>query len=259
MDYMVELIDVYKKLGLTQVLAGLDLHVRRGETMVIIGRSGIGKSIALKHIVGLMRPDSGKVIVNGINVAAADHKALLKLRSKMGVLFQSGALIHWMTVAENVALPLRELGGYDEKQVRATVREKLDLVELSGAGNLTPDKISGGMQKRAALARAIVRNPEIILYDEPTTGLDPVIAHAINELVVNIQKKLGVTSVVVTHDMNTAYYVADRIAMLHVGKITQVGTPEEIKNTKDPVVRQFIEGAISGPLANDTPEAVASD
>jgi len=256
---MIQLIDVHKKLGATQVLAGVDLQVRRGETMVIIGRSGIGKSITLKHIIGLIRPDSGKVIVNGVDVGAADHRELLKLRAKMGVLFQSGALIHWMTVAENVALPLRELGGYDEKQIRTIVQEKLDLVELSGAGNLTPDKISGGMQKRAALARAIVRDPEIILYDEPTTGLDPVIAHAINDLIVNIQKKLGVTSVAVTHDMNSAYYIADRIAMLHLGKITQVGSPDDIKNTNDPVVRQFIEGKIRGPLAERTSRPAATD
>jgi len=256
---MIELIDVYKKLGSRQVLAGVDLHVRSGETMVIIGRSGTGKSIALKHIVGLMRPDSGEVIVDGINVGTADRKRLLKLRAKMGVLFQSGALIHWMTVAENVALPLRELGGYDEKQIRGIVREKLDLVELSGAGQLTPDKISGGMQKRAALARAIARNPEIILYDEPTTGLDPVIARAINDLIVGIQKKLGVTSVVVTHDMDSAYSIADRIAMLHAGRIIEIGTPEEIKNTGDPAVRQFIEGGISGPLTDEALKETVSE
>ncbi len=259
MDYVIELIDVYKKLGTTQVLAGVDLGIRRGETMVIIGRSGIGKSITLKHIVGLMTADAGKVIVDGVDVGACDRKGLLKLRLKMGVLFQSGALIHWMTVGENVALPLRELGGYDEKQVRAIVQEKLDLVELSGAENLTPDMISGGMQKRAALARAIARDPDIILYDEPTAGLDPVIAHAINALIISIQKKLGVTSVVVTHDMDSAYSIANRIAMLHAGKIIQVGTPEEIRNTTDPVVRQFIEGVITGPLTEKPPKVTVQE
>ena len=258
MDNMIELIDVYKKLGDSQILAGMDLAVQRGETMVIIGRSGTGKSITLKHIVGLLEPDSGEVIVDGTDVAGADRKTLLKLRSKMGVLFQSGALIHWMSVRDNVALPLRELGGYTQRQVRAIVREKLDLVELRGAGNLTPDKISGGMKKRAALARAISRDPEIILYDEPTAGLDPVIARSINELIVDLQKKLGVTSVVVTHDMRSAYHIGDRIAMLHKGRIIQVGTPEQIRNTTDPVVRQFIEGESRGPLTDEAPRIAAS-
>jgi phospholipid/cholesterol/gamma-HCH transport system ATP-binding protein len=259
MDNVIEIIDVHKKLGANPVLVGMNLTVRRGETMVIIGRSGIGKSVTLKHIIGLLDPDSGRVIVDGIDVPGANRKTLLKLRSKMGVLFQGGALIHWMTVSENVALPLRELGGYTEEQIRATVREKLDLVELRGAGNLTPDKISGGMQKRAALARAISRDPEIILYDEPTAGLDPVIAHSINDLIVSLQKKLGVTAVVVTHDMSSAYQIADRIAMLHEGRIIQQGTPQEIRITTNPVVRQFIEGAPSGPLTDELPWTSTSD
>jgi len=251
MDYVIELVDVHKQLGKKKVLAGLNLRIGRGETMVIIGRSGTGKSVMLKHIIGLMRPDSGKVIVDGLNVVDGRHNDLLKLRGRMGVLFQSGALIHWMTVAENVALPLRELGGYDEAQIRGIVEEKLDLVDLRGSENLTPDKISGGMQKRAALARAIVRDPEIILYDEPTAGLDPVTGKTIDELIVSIQRRLGVTSVVVTHDMDSAYAIADRIAMLHNGSVVQVGTPDEIKTSTEPAVRQFIEARTSGPLTDE--------
>ena len=253
MDTVIEFIDVYKSLGKRKVLDGLNLQVRRGETMVIIGRSGIGKSVTLKHIVGLMKADSGKVMVDGTDMGTANHREILRLRSKMGVLFQSGALIHWLTVAENVALPLRELGGYDERQIQTIVREKLDMVDLRGASDLTPDQISGGMQKRAALARAIARDPEIILYDEPTAGLDPVIANITVELITDIQKRLGVTSVVVTHDMPSAYEMADRIAMLHAGKIIQIGSPADIKNTTDPAVKQFIEGHTSGPL-NDDPD-----
>jgi len=256
MDSMIQLIDVHKQLGGKKVLDGLDLEVLRGETMVIIGRSGTGKSIMLRHIMGLMRPDSGQVIVDGVDVATASRRTLLSLRTKMGVLFQSGALIHWLTIGDNVALPLRELGGYDETQIRRIVKEKLDLVELRNAENLLPEQMSGGMQKRAALARAIVRDPEIILYDEPTSGLDPVIAHTIDELIRSIEQKLGVTSVVVTHDMESAYRIGDRIAMLHRGNIVQVGTPDEIKETDDPVVRQFIEGRTEGPLKEEIPGKV---
>jgi len=251
MDTVIEFTNVRKRLGQRQVLDGIDLRVRRGETMVIIGRSGIGKSVTLKHIVGLMRPDTGQVIVDGIDVGDANHDTLLRLRSKMGVLFQSGALIHWLTVADNVALPLRELGGYTEKQVEAIVQEKLDLVDMRASAQLTPDMISGGMQKRAALARAIVRDPEIILYDEPTAGLDPVLANITTELITGIQKRLGVTSLVVTHDMQSAYVMADRIAMLHAGRVIQVGTSEEIRNSTDVAVRQFIEGRTTGPLTDE--------
>ena len=258
MDTLIEFIDVHKRLGKKKVLDGLNFQVRRGETMVIIGRSGTGKSVALKHIVGLMKPDRGKVMVDGTDMGAASRNEILRLRAKMGVLFQSGALIHWLTVAENVALPLRELGGYDERQIQSIVREKLDLVDLRGASDLTPEQISGGMQKRAALARAIARDPEIILYDEPTAGLDPVIAKITVELIASIQKRLGVTSVVVTHDMGSAYAVADRIAMLHGGKIIQMGTPDEIKNTTDPAVRQFIEGRTSGPLTDDADQRISA-
>ena len=254
MDPVIQLIDVHKSFGGRAILAGLDLEVQRGQTMVIIGRSGIGKSITLKHIIGLVRPDSGKVIVDRVDVGSANHKQLLELRSKMGVLFQSGALMHWLTVAENVALPLRELGGHSEGRIREIVEEKLALVELRGAEDLRPDQISGGMQKRAALARAIARGPEIMLYDEPTSGLDPVIAHATDELILSIQEKLGVTSVVVTHDMNSAYTIANRIAMLHEGSIEQEGTPDEIRNTANPVVRQFIHGLTKGPLTDTSPE-----
>jgi phospholipid/cholesterol/gamma-HCH transport system ATP-binding protein len=239
---------VSKRLGTKQVLRGVDLNVSPGESVAIIGRSGTGKSVLLKHVVGLMNPDAGTVRVEGIDVPSLGVKELLTLRKRMGMLFQGGALFDSLTVGENVGLPLREHTDMAETQIDLVVHEKLHLVGLEGSEDLRPSSLSGGMKKRAALARAIALNPKIMLYDEPTTGLDPITADLINRLIRRLQERLGITSIAVTHDMRSAYHIADRIAMLHEGRIHAIGTPAEIQSTTDPAVRQFIEGSAEGPL-----------
>ena len=245
---MIALKDVHKQLGGQTILNGVDLEIERGETMVVIGRSGSGKSVTIKHMVALMRPDSGSVIIDGVDVAGLDRTGVFDLRRKFGVLFQSGALITWLSVYDNVALPLREHTRLSPAEIEQKVSERLHLLDLDEHAEKMPADISGGMKKRAGLARAVVLDPEIVLYDEPTSGLDPVMASRINRLIIDVKEKLGVTSVVVTHDMDSAYKIADRIAMLYEGKIVQVGTPDEIRNSTDPVVRQFVEGRIEGPM-----------
>ncbi len=230
------------------VLNGLDLSVARGETLVIIGRSGCGKSVFLKHIIGLILPDSGRVVVDGLDIASLGTKELGALRMRCGMLFQGSALFDSLSVGENVGFSLIEHTDMDAKAVRVRVEESLELVGLKGISDLRPSELSGGMKKRVALARAIAIRPEILLYDEPTTGLDPIMADAINELIISLHDKLKVTSIAVTHDMTSAYKVATRIAMMYQGKIVQTGTPDEIRNTKDPLVRQFITGSASGPI-----------
>jgi len=230
------------------VLAGFNLKIEKGESFVIIGQSGIGKTVALRHVAGLLSPDSGRVLVEGIQVNGARPAALRKLRERMGVLFQSGALINWMTVAENVALPLSEHRRFPRREIERRVDEKLELLELSDAKFKTPSEISGGMKKRVALARVLMSNPDIILYDEPTTGLDPVMSMVISELIRQMQRDFGVTSLVVTHDMKSAFHVGDRIGMLYGGELVQVGTPDEIMNSDNLVVRQFINGELEGPI-----------
>jgi phospholipid/cholesterol/gamma-HCH transport system ATP-binding protein len=248
-DAAIELRDVRRTLGGKEVLRGVTLDVRRGESVVIIGRSGTGKSVVLKHIVGLMRPDEGQVRVEGLSVPELSERELLTLRERMGMLFQGGALFDSLSVGENVGLPLREHTPMPEAQVEMVVREKLSLVGLDGTQEMRPSSLSGGMKKRAALARALALNPKIMLYDEPTTGLDPITADLINRLIRRLQERLGITSIAVTHDMRSAYHIADRIAMLHEGRIHAMGTPAEIQATRDPIVRQFIEGSSEGPLA----------
>ena len=245
---MITLRDVHKQLAGQTVLNGVDLEIERGETMVIIGRSGSGKSVTIKHMVGLLRPTRGTVLVDGTDVTTLDKTGIFALRRKFGVLFQSGALINWLSVYDNVALPLREHTKLGADEIEKKAIEKLRLVELDEDADKMPSDISGGMKKRAGLARAIVLDPEILLYDEPTSGLDPVLASRINRLIIDVKEKLGVTSVVVTHDMDSAYKIADRIAMLYEGRIVQVGTPDDIRNSNDPVVRQFVEGRIEGPM-----------
>ena len=240
--------EVSKRLGRNQVLRELKLDVARGESLVIIGRSGTGKSVLLKHVVGLMRPDHGTVRVNGVDVASLEEKELLSLREQMGMLFQGGALFDSMTIGENVGLALREHTPLPERQIEIIVSEKLALVGLSGSEGSRPSSLSGGMKKRAALARALALNPKIMLYDEPTTGLDPITSDVINQLIRRLQQRLGMTSIAVTHDMRSAYHIADRIAMLHEGRIHAMGTPDQIQATRDPIVRQFIEGSSEGPL-----------
>lgn len=249
---MIRIQGLHKRLGGRMVLRGLDLEVRRGETLVIIGRSGEGKSVSIKHIVGLMQPDSGHVWVDGVDVAHCTPEQLDQVRQKAGLLFQNGALLNWLSVVENVALPLIEHKVMPRTEALALAREKLALVDMEKAADNLPDQISGGMRKRASLARAIVRSPDLVLYDEPTSGLDPVMSAMIDELINRLKRKLGITSIVVTHDMSSAYHIADRIAMLYQGSIVEIGSPDEIRATENPIVRQFIEGSIAGPITDET-------
>jgi phospholipid/cholesterol/gamma-HCH transport system ATP-binding protein len=239
---MIEFHDVHKAFGPKRVLEGLSLKIADAETMVIIGFSGTGKSVALKHIVGLLHPDAGDVIVDGQAVSTLDKGDLTALREGIGYVFQFAALFDSMTVAENLELGLRRRRELSDEEIGDRVREALALVDLSGTEERLPAELSGGMRKRVGIARAIALRPRYILYDEPTTGLDPVTSAVIDRLMVRTREHLGVTGVVVTHDMRSAYTVGDRIAMLYEGRIRQVGTVAEIQETEDPVVRQFIEG-----------------
>jgi phospholipid/cholesterol/gamma-HCH transport system ATP-binding protein len=239
---MIKLDDVYKSFGDKKVLEGFTLEVDEGETMVIIGYSGTGKSVAIKHIVGLLLPDRGTVFVDGLEVPELPREQLYDLRGRIGYVFQFAALFDSLTVGENVAMALRKMRTMSEKEIAERVRESLALVDLPDAESKYPAELSGGMRKRVGIARAIAKRPKYILYDEPTTGLDPVTAAVIDELMIRMRDKLGVTSVVITHDMRSAYSVGTRIAMLYEGKVRQVGTVAEIQHTTDPVVRQFIEG-----------------
>jgi len=239
---VIEFRDLHKSFGPQPVLAGLSLKIADAETLVIIGYSGTGKSVALKHIVGLLQPDAGDVIVDGQAVSTLDRDELTKLRHGIGYVFQFAALFDSMNVADNLALGLRRRRGLSDEEIDDRVREALALVDLSGTEERLPAELSGGMRKRVGIARAIALRPRYILYDEPTTGLDPVTSAVIDRLMVRTREHLGVTGVVVTHDMRSAYTVGDRIAMLYEGRIRQVGTVAEIQETEDPVVRQFIEG-----------------
>ena len=238
---MIEFHDLHKGFGPKAVLTGLTLAVPDGETMVIIGYSGSGKSVALKHIVGLLHPDAGDVIVDGRAVSTLDRAGLTALRRDIGYVFQFAALFDSMSVAENVALGLRRRA-LDDDEIAERVREALALVDLTGTDERYPAELSGGMRKRVGIARAIALRPKYLLYDEPTTGLDPVTSAGMDRLMVRAREHLGVTGVVVTHDLRSAYTVGDRVAMLYEGRIRQVATVQEIQETEDPVVRQFIEG-----------------
>jgi phospholipid/cholesterol/gamma-HCH transport system ATP-binding protein len=251
MTALIELRGVSKRFGTNQVLDGLDLRIERGETMVVIGGSGTGKSVLLKHIIGLLRPDAGQVVVGGVDVGGLRGVALKEFRKGFGMLFQGAALFDSLRVSENVAFGLREHARLPEDQIRERVREKLALVGLRDVEHLWPAELSGGMKKRVALARALAMEPKILLYDEPTTGLDPIRADAINDLIVELRDRLKVTGVAITHDMTSAYKIADRIAMLYKGKIIAVGTPGEIRGSADPVVRQFITGSARGPITDE--------
>ena len=250
---MIQLDNIYKSFGIKHVLTGFTLEVKEGETMVIIGYSGTGKSVAIKHIVGLLEPDKGTVFVDGLEVPKLSRRDLYALRAKIGYVFQFSALFDSLSVAENVAMGLIKQGHLSTTEIDARVQEALDLVDLPSSGDTLPIELSGGMRKRVGIARAIALRPKYLLYDEPTTGLDPVTAAVIDELMIRMRDKLGVTSIVITHDMRSAFSVGTRIAMLYEGTVRFVGSIDEIHHTDDPVVRQFIEGRatplVTGPLA----------
>jgi len=238
----IETRELRKAFGPLQVLAGVNLRVETGESVVIIGRSGCGKSILLKHLIGLLRPDSGAVLIDDENIAGMRERQLLQVRRKFGLLFQSSALFDSLTVAENIGFVFEREGKLTPAKAAKRVDEALDMVELSGARDKWPAELSGGMRKRVGLARAIVYRPQILLYDEPTTGLDPVVADSIDHLIQRINKQLNVTTVVVTHDMRSARRHGQRILMLHDGRIYAAGTPDSIFNSADPLVRRFVDG-----------------
>ena len=239
---MIQLIDIHKSFGPKKVLQGFTLDVVEGETMVIIGYSGTGKSVTIKHIVGLLEPDSGEVLVDGLDVPNLPRRELYQLRARIGYVFQFAALFDSFTIGENVAMGLRKQQELTEKEIETRVHEALDLVDLPNVEHRFPAELSGGMRKRVGIARSIALRPEYILYDEPTTGLDPVTSAVIDQLMIRMRDKLGVTGIVITHDMRSAYNVGTRIAMLYEGRVRQVGTVDEIQHTTDPVVRQFIDG-----------------
>jgi len=247
-NIVIEVKDLAKSFGDHRVLDGIDLKVRRGESLVIIGRSGCGKSVLLKHIIGLLLPDEGTVAVEGRVLSDLKRRELYRVRLSFGVVFQNAALFDSLTVAENVGLALTEHSSKSKSEIADIVAMKLQLVGMKGTQNMMPADLSGGMKKRVSLARAIAFDPDYIFFDEPTTGLDPITADAINDLIVELGDRLSVTSISVTHDMKSAYKIADRIVMLHDGKIIKSGTPEEIEHSNDPVIHQFINGLAEGPL-----------
>jgi phospholipid/cholesterol/gamma-HCH transport system ATP-binding protein len=245
---MIEIIDLYKSFGSLAVLRGVNLTIEQGESMTVIGGSGSGKSVLIKHIIGLLHPDKGRVIVDGQLMNNLDEFGLNELRKKFGMLFQMAALFDSLSVWENVGFSLKQHTKLSDKEVREIATQKLALVGLKDVEDKMPSELSGGMKKRVGLARAIAMDPAIILYDEPTTGLDPIAADAINDLIVDLRKKLGVTSVSITHDMHSAYKISDRIAMLYKGEILETGTPDQIRSSANPIVQQFITGSAVGPI-----------
>jgi len=247
---MIRIIDLYKSFGQKKVLQGVNLQVNQGETLVVIGQSGSGKSVLIKHILGLLRPDKGKIFIDGVEVTRLRDDELRKITRRFGMLFQGTALFDSMTVGQNVSFGLERYSNFSLEKIQELVKENLAKVGLQGIENLMPYQLSGGMRKRVALARAIAYSPDIILYDEPSTGIDPIRADAINDLIIRMKQELNVTNLVITHDMVSAYKVADKIAMLYDGRIIEVGTPEEIRNTENPVVQQFTHGRAKGPIKN---------
>jgi phospholipid/cholesterol/gamma-HCH transport system ATP-binding protein len=239
---MISVRNLTKTLGTQEVLRGVDLDIQSGETCVIMGRSGSGKSVLIKHFIGLFKPTTGQVLVDGEDITSLAERQLGALRKKIGMLFQSAALFDSMTVEENIAFPLREAGVRNAREIRDRVAEALEMVDLAGEQEKMPENLSGGMRKRVGLARTIVSRPACLLYDEPTTGLDPIATDSINHLIRRLQKRLSVTSVVVTHDMKTAFHTADRIAFLHEGRIYFHGLPAEVRASRDQEIVNFVEG-----------------
>ena len=250
MPPFISLKNVYKSFGDKQVLRGMSIDVERGESVVIVGGSGTGKSVTIKHMIGLLRPDSGEVIIDGIDIAELDDREINEVRRRFGMAFQEGALFDSMSVFENIAFPLRRHTKMSEDEIRARVAECLDLVHLPNVEQKRPSELSGGMRRRVGFARAISMKPEILLFDEPTTGLDPVISDVVADLIVEMDETLNTTTVTITHDMKVAFKIADRVAMLHKGSIIEQGTPEEFQRSKNAGVQQFIEGRADGPLTD---------
>jgi phospholipid/cholesterol/gamma-HCH transport system ATP-binding protein len=245
---MIKIRNLSKAFNGKKVLDGLNLDIEQSKITVIIGRSGEGKSVLIKHIIGLLKPDSGSIKLDGLDITTLKERELNDVRKRFGMLFQSGALFDSMNVAENVGFVLKELTGMLDADIEKIVREKLVRVGLKGVGEMATEELSGGMKKRVGLARAIVMDPEIVLFDEPTTGLDPIMSDSIADLVLDTQKALNTTYVLITHDIPFTYKIADKIAMLHEGKIIAYGTVDEMKKNPDPVVRQFLEGRAHGPI-----------
>ena len=245
---MIAIRNLSKSFDGKRVLSDVTLDVAKGETLVVIGRSGTGKSVLLKHVLGLIRPDAGTVAIDGMRLDQLSRRELYRLRMRCGGLFQAGALFDSLTIQENIGLGLVENTKLKRQEIADIVEQRLEWVGLEDVGRKFPSELSGGMRKRAALARALAMDPEIVLYDEPTTGLDPVTAEGINELIVRLEERLSVTAIAVTHDMNSAFTIGSRIAMLHEGRIVFNGSVEEAKNTDDPMLRQFIAGDVNGPL-----------
>ena len=239
---MIEVRDLKKRFGTHPILDGVSFRIEKGESVVIIGRSGGGKSVLLKHLIGLLKPDAGQVLIEGEDIVHMNERELLRVRHKFGMLFQSAALFDSMTVAENVGFAFRRDRSLPEKEIRRKVAEVLEMVDLPGTEDKKPSELSGGMKKRVGLARAIIYQPRIVLYDEPTTGLDPMVSDSIDQLILRVRDRLDVTTVVVTHDMRSTRRLGQRILMLHNQRIYATGTPDEIFNSQDPVVRRFIEG-----------------
>ena len=247
---MIRVTGLRRAFGTQEVLRGLDLEVASGEVLVVIGRSGGGKSVLLKHLVGLLRPDAGEIFVDGTDITRLDRFSLDRIRDRYGVVFQGGALFDSMSVFDNVAFPLREKRRLRAADIRQRVDEKLAQVGLEGMGHKNPAEISGGMRKRVAIARALVTEPEVVFFDEPTTGLDPILVNTIHHLIVEMHRKFRFTAVVVSHEIPEIFQIADRVAMLHEGVIVDSGTPEAIQGSANPIVQQFIRGEVEGMPAN---------
>jgi phospholipid/cholesterol/gamma-HCH transport system ATP-binding protein len=245
---VIQITGVHKAFGTKQVLRGVDLDIDRGETMVIIGGSGSGKSVLIKHVIGLLDPDQGSILIDGDDLCALSAAQLARMRQRFGMLFQGAALFDSMPVWQNVGFALIQHTDLPKKRVREVAQEKLELVGMPDVLDLMPAELSGGMRKRVGLARAIAMDPEILLYDEPTTGLDPIMADVINRLIRSLQAQLNVTSVVITHDMVSAYHVGDRLAMLYKGEIIETGSPDAMRTSENPVVHQFVTGSSEGPI-----------
>ena len=247
---MIRIVDLHKAFGLKKVLQGVNLDLKQGETLAVIGQSGSGKSVLIKHIIGILRPDKGQIFVDGVEITSLKDDELHKITRRFGMLFQGVALFDSMTVAQNVSFGLERHTDFSQERIQEVVAESLDKVGLKECEGLMPHELSGGMRKRVGLARAIAYRPDIILYDEPSTGIDPIRADAINDLINMMKREMNVSTIVITHDIVSTYKVADRIAMLYEGKIVEVAAPEEIRNSKNPVIQQFIHGRAKGPIKN---------